>query len=206
MPNWVNNSIVINGDKDMIKKIRDVLEKMDKTSTETGIFEALVGRDKNITEEQYQLGAWYDHNINRYGCKWDVNYEEAVIDGDDEYITMNPNTAWSPPKDFCRLLAEQYGVEVELEYWEAGNDFAGKLVVGPDGDIENHQYDYLEGLYFIDEDYFWMEVQSDLQCEFEGDEPRTLEVWLEDFQFVSDDGKQELTKLYNELKEQQESN
>lgn len=84
MPNWCNNSIVINGDKDKIKEIRDILESMDKTTDETGIFESLVGRDENITEEQYQNGGWYQHNINRYGCKWDVSYDNAVIDGDDE--------------------------------------------------------------------------------------------------------------------------
>jgi hypothetical protein len=204
MPNWCNNSIVINGDKDKIKQIRDVLETMDKTTTETGIFEALVGRDENITEEQYQNGGWYNHNINRFGCKWDVSYENAVIDGDDEYITMNPDTAWSPPEGFCRLLAEQYGVDVTLEYSEPGCDFAGKLSVGPDGDYEEEQYDYLEGLYHIDEDDFWMEVQSNLEYEFDEDEPRPLEEWLNDFQFVSDICKGELIELYNEVKEQQQ--
>lgn len=205
MPNWCNNSIVINGDKDKIKQIRDVLETMDKTTTETGIFEALVGRDENITEEQYQNGGWYDHNSNRYGCKWDVSYENAVIDGDDEYITMNPDTAWSPPEGFCRLLALKYGVSVNLEYSEPGNYYAGRYTINENGDEFSESYDYLEGLYHIDEDYFWMEVRNDLEYLFDGeDNPKSVEEWLKDFSFVRAGHKSELIDLYNEVKEEQQ--
>jgi hypothetical protein len=213
MPNWCSNSIVITGDEDKIKKINEVLSSMDKTTTIAGIFEALVGRDENITEEQYQNGGWYQHNIDRYGCKWDVSHENAIIDyyDSDDCITMSPQTAWSPPKEFCILLAEQYGVDVTLEYSEPGCDFAGRVVIGPDGVEEEENYEYLEGLYFMDEDSFWMEVQSNLEFEFDKDEPRPdedeprpLEEWLNDFQFVIDSDKQELTELYNKAKEEQE--
>jgi hypothetical protein len=204
MPNWCNNSIVINGDKDKIKQIRDVLETMDKTTTETGIFEALVGRDENITEGQYQNGGWYNHNINRFGCKWDVSYENAVIDGDDEYITMNPDTAWSPPEGFCRLLALKYGVSVNLEYSEPGNYFAGRFNIDENGEEISETYDYLEGLYHIDEEYFWMEVRNNLEYEFDDEAGRSLDGWLEDFQYVSDTCKSELIDLYNEVKEEQQ--
>jgi hypothetical protein len=205
MPNWCSNSIVIEGDKDKIKKIKDVLLSMDKTTTETGIFETLVGRDENITEEEFQKGGWYYHNINRYGCKWDIGWDDSNVDTDsDDCITMSPQTAWSPPEGFCRLLAEQYGVNVNLEYSEPGCDFAGRLFVTPTSELENETYGFLEGLYFIDEDYFWMEVQNNLEYEFDEDEPRPLEEWLEDFSYVSDICKQELTELYNEVKEQQQ--
>ena len=95
-------------------------------------------------------------------------------------------------------------MNVTLEYSEPGCNFAGKLSVGPDGDIENVTYGFLEGLYHIDEDYFWIEVQNNLEYEFDEFEPRPLEEWLEDFQFVSDICKGELIELYNEVKEQQE--
>jgi hypothetical protein len=204
MPNWCSNSIVITGDEDKIKKINEVLLSMDKTTTESGIFEALVGRDENITEDQFQNGGWYQHNIDRYGCKWDVSLENAVIGTDsDDCITMSPETAWSPPKEFCILLAEQYGVDVTLEYSEPGCNFSGRVVISPDGVEEEENYEYLEGLYFIDEDSFWMEVQSNLEYEFCEFEPRPLEEWLNDFQFVIDSDKQELIDLYNEVKEEQ---
>lgn len=206
MPNWCSNSIVINGDKNKIKKIKRVLDSMDRNNDSVGVFQVLVGRDENLSETQYQEGAWYQSNIDRFGCKWDVNYDDACIDGDDEYITMNPQTAWSPPEGFCRLLSEQYGVDVVLEYSEPGCNFAGRLSITADGDEENETYEYLEGLYHIDEDYFWMEVRNNLEYEFDEDEPRKVEEWLQDFSFVQAGHKSELIDLYNEVKEEVKSN
>lgn len=206
MPNWCSNSIVIEGDKDKIKKIKRVLESMDTKNDSIGVFQVLTGRDENLSESQFEGGAWYQHNIDRYGCKWDTNWDDANIDTDsDDCITMSPQTAWSPPVGFCRLLAEQYGVSVTLEYSEPGCDFAGKFWT--DGEEETEEtFEYLEGLYFIDEDYFWMEVRSNLEYEFEEDE-RPMEDWLDQFQYVSKEHKSELIDLYNEVKiEYQESN
>lgn len=203
MPNWCSNSIVIEGDKDKIKKIKRVLQSMDTTNSEVGVFQVLVGRDENLSEAQFHEGGWYQSNIDRFGCKWDINWDDANIDIDsDDCITMSPQTAWSPPEGFCRLLAQQYEVRVTMEYSEPGCDFAGKLVVHPDGQEDSEQYDYLEGLYFIDVDYFWMEVRSNLEYELDEDEPRKVEEWLEDFSYVSKEDKSELIDIYNEVKEE----
>jgi hypothetical protein len=205
MPNWCSNSLVITGAKNKIKKIKDVLLSMGDTKSNPGIFETLVGRDENITEEEFKNGGWYDHNINRYGCKWDIDWDDSNVNIDsDNCITMSPQTAWSPPDGFCKLLAEKYGVNVTLEYMESGNDFAGKLSVTPNGKVKNESYTYLEGIYHIDEDYFWMEVQNNLEYMFDEFEPDTLEVWLKDFNFVSNKSKSELRDLYNEVKEEKE--
>lgn len=201
MPNWCSNSIIITGDKDKIKKIKRVISTMDNTDR---VFQALVGRDENLSEAEFENGAWYNSNINRFGCKWDVDYDTCNFDLEgDDCITMSPETAWSPPEGFCRLLAEQYGVDVVLEYSEPGCDFAGRLSITADGEEDAENYGYLEGLYNIDEDWFWQEVQSNLEYEFD-DEPRSLEGWLEDFDFVSDKGKEELKSLYEEARQQQE--
>lgn len=201
MPNWCSNSIVIEGDKDKIKKIKRVLQSMDTQNDNIGVFQTLVGKDDNLSESQFQEGGWYQHNIDRFGCKWDINLDDACIDTDsDDCITMSPQTAWSPPEGFCRLLAEQYGVNVTLEYSEPGCDFAGRLSI-QDGEEDNEQYEYLEGLYFIDIDLFWMEIQNNLEYEFD-EEPRELEEWLKDFPFVSENHKSELIDLYNEVKKE----
>lgn len=201
MPNWCSNSIIITGDKDKIKKIKRVISTMDNTDR---VFQDLVGRDENLSEAEFENGAWYNSNINRFGCKWDVDYDTCNFDLEgDDCITMSPETAWSPPEGFCRLLAEQYGVDVVLEYSEPGCDFAGRLSITADGEEDAENYGYLEGLYHIDEDWFWQEVQSNLEYEFD-DEPRSLEGWLEDFDFVSDKCKEELKSLYEEAREQQE--
>jgi hypothetical protein len=209
MPNWCSNSIVITGDKEKIKKIKRVLQTRDTKDTNTGVFQILVGRDENLSESQFENGAWYQHNIDRFGCKWDIDYDESNIDTDgDECITMSPQTAWSPPDGFCRLLSQQYGVDVQLEYSEPGCDFAGRLLTYGDGrEEESESYEYLEGLYFIDEDLFWMEVQNNLEYEFCEDEPREVKEWMEDFHYVDEKHHNELIEMYNEVKEQcQESN
>ena len=207
MPNWCSNSIVITGDKDKIKKIKRVLQSMDTKQDNIGIFQTLVGKDDNISESQYhEGGAWYQHNLDRYGCKWDINWDDSNIDvEDDECITMSPETAWSPPEGFCRLLSQQYGVDVRLEYSEPGCDFAGLLLTYGDGrDEEGQSYEYLEGLYFIDEDLFWMEVRNNLEYEFEEDEPREVKVWMEDFQYVDEKHHSDMIELYNDVKEEYE--
>ena len=203
MPNWCSNSIVITGDKDKIKKIKRVLQSMDTKQDNVGVFQTLVGKDDNISESQFHGGAWYEHNIDRYGCKWDINWDDSNIDTDsDDCITMSPQTAWSPPEGFCRLLSQQYGVDVQLEYSEPGCDFAGKLSITADGDEESESYGYLQGLYFIDEDYFWMEVRSNLEYEFDETEPRDVKDWLEDFPYVDEKHHTDLIELYNDIKEE----
>lgn len=206
MPNWCSNSIVITGDKDKIKKIKRVLQSMDTKQDNIGVFQTLVGRDENLSESQYhEGGAWYHSNIDRFGCKWDINWDDSNIDMDsDDCITMSPQTAWSPPDGFCRLLAQQYEVKVELEYSEPGCDFAGRLLVHPDGQEESESYDYLEGLYYIDEDLFWMEVRNNLEYEFDETEPRDVKDWLEDFPFVDEKHQTDMIELYNDVKEEYE--
>jgi hypothetical protein len=205
MPNWCSNSIVITGDKDKIKKIKRVLETMDTKNDNIGVFQTLVGRDENVSSSQYnEGGAWYNSNMDRWGCKWDINWDDSNIDTDgDECITMSPQTAWSPPEGFCRLLSQQYGVDVQLEYSEPGCDFAGRLLIYGDGrEEESESYQYLEGLYFIDEDLFWMEIQNNLEYEFEEDEPREVKEWLMDFPYVDKKHHNDLIEMYNDVKEE----
>ena len=178
---------------------------MDSKNDNIGVFQVLTGRDETLSESQYhEGGAWYDSNINRWGCKWDINWDDSNIDLDsDDCITMSPQTAWSPPENFCRLLSQQYGVRVSIEYSEPGCDFAGVLLTYGDGrDDESEQYEYLEGLYFIDEDLFWMEVRNNLEYEFEEDEPREVKEWMEDFQYVDEKHHSDLIEMYNEVKEE----
>jgi site-specific DNA-adenine methylase len=49
-----------------------------------------------------------------------------------------------------------------------------------------------------------MEVQNNLEYMFDEFEADTLEVWLKDFNFVSNKCKSKLINLYNEVKKQQE--
>ena len=140
MPNWCSNYATIYGSKEQIKTIADVI----KANTDGKLFEPLVGM------------------LDNWGCKWDVNMREADVLFYDEEITLFFDTAWSPPLDFYEELAKKYGVTIEAEYDEPGNDFAGSASIDEEGNIDNRCYGYLEGLYIRDGDFFWDQVRSQL--------------------------------------------
>jgi hypothetical protein len=162
MPNWCSNYITIEGSKENIQKIKEKLEGVDfSKGGQTGIFETLVGRDPSITEDEFRNGGWYQHNIDRYGCKWDIG-QDAEIELYDDKIVIISDTAWSPPINFCKLLQEQYGVKVRCESSEPGNDFAGYYEIDEDGDVDEESYTYMEGLYILNLENFWYEVENNI--------------------------------------------
>ena len=156
MPNWCANSIVIAGDED---KIKEILIKIGTISGHDKhvLFETLIGKDPDIDKV-----GWYESNRERFGTKWDVAPDESNIEFDDGQITFSPDTAWSPPVPFCITLAKEYGVRVEITYFEPGGDFAGKCVINESGDIEEElDYGYDEGMYHLDNDGFWGDREND---------------------------------------------
>ncbi len=204
MPNWCSNSIVIKGDKHKIKKIKRVLESMNNRDDNMGVFQVLTGRDERLSETQYHdQGAWYYSNIDRWGCKWDINYEDSNINTEsDDCITMLPKTAWSPPEGFCRLLSQQYGVDVQLKYSQPGCDFAGRFSILANGEEEGERYEYLEGLYKINIESFWMEIRNNLRYDFTEAESKVVEEWLLKFPYVDEQYKLALIELYEEVKKE----
>lgn len=156
MPNWCSNRIVITGDK---SKIKEILEKLGTIPVDTKhvLFETLIGKDPD-----FDKSGWFESNQKRFGTKWDVAAEESNIEFSDEQITMSPATAWSPPVPFCITLAKEYGVQVDITYFEPGNDFSGHNLINEDGDlIEEEDYDYNEGMFFLDKDGFWNDREND---------------------------------------------
>jgi hypothetical protein len=147
--------------------------------------------------EEYNNGAWYNTNIDEWGTKWDVSYNEANIECDTTCITMQMSTAWSPPIGFGSTLSKRYNVEVELQYEESGCDFAGKTTCRPDGTIDEEDYGYLEGLYHLDREQFWMEIQSSIESFIEDDDA-SLDKFLEEYEFTYVDEKdlEEIKEIY----------
>lgn len=45
-------------------------------------FETLIGVDEKETTESLENGGWYNHNVERYGTKWDISYDDIVVDED----------------------------------------------------------------------------------------------------------------------------
>jgi hypothetical protein len=203
MPNWCNNHLTITGDNENLDRIKFYLEDIEsKDNTSPGIFMALVGRDKSIELNEYEHGGWYDANINYWGCKWDVSYNEANITYDDESITMSFDSAWSPPINFIQHLGRLFNVKCELYYEEPGCDFCGKSYFDNENGLTEEDYSYNEGRYLFDKENFFESIDGDIDYLFESDEDVTFESVKEMFHFITgDEDLKTLEEIFNELKE-----
>ncbi len=196
MPNWCSNYITITGSKTAIKKIKTKLNKIQK---EGGVFETLVGVEPEITKEEYDKGGWWDANVNYWGTKWDVGFDDCNFVFEDQTIHMSPATAWSPPTGFCKVLARKYYVEITLLYEESGCDFSGRTLIEKNGESDDECYSFREGLYYFNKESFWYEVQSDIEWHKDDDDEKSNEEFIEDmYPFVSDEDKEEIIKLFKE--------
>ena len=193
MPNFCNNVISITGEKE---KIRVILKKIGEipTITDNKLFETLIGTDPEPAQ------GWYESNLKRYGTKWDVSPEDSNIIFDDESIIMTPSTAWAPPVPFCITLAQEFGVQVEITFFEPGCDFAGRSLINEQGEIiEENDYDYNEGMYILDNDGFWNERENDLLSEEELEGKTLTEYVAQRFSYVDEESRPELVVIYEEI-------
>ena len=145
-------------------------------------------------------------NIEWFGTKWDISYEEGSFTFTKDEISFFCETAWSPPIPFLQNLCEMYKVNANLFYSEGGVGFSGETTfTWTDGelDVYDDECEYLEGIYKYSREEFWSEVESRVDSIL--DEEQTLEDFLGEFDFVSEEDTLELTRLYNEtIKENDE--
>ena len=195
MPNWCNNNIRIYGDEGTIRTLTAVLKGLKQ---EDKVFESLIGLPTHLTTSQYDEN-WYDTNVNWYGTKWDISYSYHMFNFNKDEISFSCETAWSPPIPFMENLCKMYQVNGYIYYSEGGQNFTGETNLKWDNgvlDIDEQDYGYLEGMYFLSEEEFWSEVDYSLDCV--SDEEQSLEDFLNQYTFVSEEDKKELTRLYNE--------
>ena len=197
MPNWCSNKIEITGTKEQIALLTKVLEDVPKSKPqECIVFESLIGREPDMSKDEYEQGGWYQSNIGWFGTKWDVSYDDCNFNFEEECITMYPDTAWSPPIGFGARLHEMYGVDVELYYEEPGCDFCGKTII-KNRTLTENDYGYMEGIYHFNDEYFW-ESLLDNEIEYANDEGMSVDEFAEKFNFVSEDDLKEIKKIYEE--------
>jgi hypothetical protein len=199
MPNWCNNNIRIFGDEGTIRTLTAVLKSL-KTSDEQSndVFKSLIGLPQHMSDGQYKE-KWYDTNVEWFGTKWDISYDESAFTFTKDDINFNCETAWSPPIPFLHTLCKMYKVNAYLFYSEGGVGFSGQSTFNwVDGELEAYDDErgYLEGMYKFSNEEFWSEVEYRTDCII--DEEQTLEDFLSEFDFVTDEDKVELTRLYNE--------
>ena len=207
MPNWCNNNITISGDEGTIRTLTAVLKslKTDDEEQRSDVFKSLIGLPQHMSDGDYKE-KWYDTNIGWFGTKWDISYDEHAFTFTKNEISFFCETAWSPPIPFLQHLCEMYKVNANLFYSEGGVGFSGETTfTWNDGelDVYDDECGYLEGIYKYSREEFWSEVESRVDSIL--DEELSLEDFISEFDFVSEEDTLELTRLYNEtIKENDE--
>ena len=86
-------------------------------------------------KEKFGENNWYDWSIAHWGTKWN-SCDAFISEEGDGFVEYGFNTAWAPPEPIVPALAEKFGVNVILDYYDA-DDFptmAGEISM-QDGDL-----------------------------------------------------------------------
>ena len=199
MPNWCSNYIKISGEESNMKPIFDLLN----SEVDVLFMSTLVPENEDFEEIKESGSFILSPYVSYYGTKWDFNVKECDTNIlEPTSIGFSVSTAWSPPEPFCQRLSKKYGVEVTIDFSEPGCDFAGRSSYSNGEEIESVTYSYREGMFYLDNEVFWSDVDSDLEWMFCENPNVTLdEVLGTMYPFVTDaDDIETLTEIYNEYK------
>jgi hypothetical protein len=130
MPNWCSNNVEFhNDDVAEVAKLEAHLQFLDKRkkgeSAEAGLFAYFVPRPPEAEDN------WYDWNVSNWGTKWEASIYSWTKENDNS-ITINFDTAWSPPTALYEFLAGNTEWYVTATYYEPGMSFVGSNVGGYD--------------------------------------------------------------------------
>lgn len=116
MPNWCKNSITIDLDTEDGRRVAEIFR------TQEFPFQAIRPCPQHLLEGD----GWYGWRTQNWGTKWDAE-SLHVLEENDESITFDFDTAWSPPSALYRFMADEFPeLNMEFEYVEYDNDFAGQ--------------------------------------------------------------------------------
>ena len=118
MPNWCYNNVKISFDSGNESELRD------KLSEDKDLFSQF-----HPMPETEDKDAWYGWNISNWGTKWDAT--PTNINWEDDCVTFQLETAWSPPIHFYEKM-EELGYDIEAYYLEEGMAFCGQYMDGND--------------------------------------------------------------------------
>jgi len=136
MPNWCSNELIIGSkNKDLIKTIHsEIINEEGHLDFKliTGVPDTPAYRNE-FTDSQDEIRDdptyWYKWNPENWGTKWNA-CDSDVVDPHSTLLTINFNTAWSPPEPVIRALSEKYPkANIALHYKEEGMNFEGVLIM-----------------------------------------------------------------------------
>lgn len=108
----------------------------------------------------------------QYGTKW----WDLDIDRDsDTSLFISGDTAWSPPLELTKRISGRYKLEVQHEFEECGNDFAGIHIYKNGGVVEQKDMTYQMYRYMENPEGFWDDVNMHIEC---------TDSWAEFIQYI----------------------
>ena len=138
MPNWCENTLTLSHkDPAMIERAKAAFVKgnllnefipcpQDLIDTVSGYVpeqEALDAKQA-INRAKYGFSTWYEHNITKWGTKWDVGSPNGIVEVTENTISLSFESAWAPPVSAYHEL-EELGFTVKAMYHEPGMGFGG---------------------------------------------------------------------------------
>ena len=144
MPNWTSNRVVIKGDTDTLKTIKEALQNKDRPFDFNKIIpmpDTVYRGDLGPDERKlYGDNNWYDWRVRNWGTKWNA-YNTYL---DKENNTIEFDTAWACPLEFLYKFAEmcdKYDVRFEGKWADEDCGYNVGTFYSDDGQF---YYDYME--------------------------------------------------------------
>ena len=134
MANYCWNSVNITGNKETLNVLESIFEKYEKVETFNQFAELFLKESAPKTDDDYSY----------YGTKW---WDFDIERHEDTSLSINGDSAWSPPITLLELISKKYKVTIEGDYNESGCDFAGEYKI-VNGVITMHdEFTYAEFIY-----------------------------------------------------------
>jgi len=182
MPNWCNNQLVMYKTGVSNEELAQIVSRIEKD----GLFSQFLKCPDELTaldlhtwggehaqaheqrrvemKEKYGYPNEYSWCVDNWGTKWEVR--EPYFDNiENQELTLEFDTAWSPPTGFYATLVQQ-GWTVTASYWEPGMVFGGYVTTDDNNELhidhDDHvvygspMYEHLETQGLL--------VEEDFQC------------------------------------------
>lgn len=165
MPNWCNNTFELVAPKEKIREFEKFLDEKDgkdwfdffapcpQELKDVGNIPANHTNEQFV--EKYGYADWYSFGLGEWGCKWNCDANNWVVedyDADDLKISFWFDSPWGPPTElYQNIYNGKYGdnFNVFAEWHEEGMAFVGRF---DDGFVENYEYSDLDSLDNIPDD------------------------------------------------------
>lgn len=129
----------------VIRSHADVREEIPEARV---LFYERMANNYNFNMKTYGVLNWYDWRVREWGTKWNADcsassYQEKGGKDDKAVYKISFSTAWSPPEQVIKELANHYPeLCIQLRYYEGGMGFQGRLRLKGNKTIEDKTCKY----------------------------------------------------------------